>query len=85
MNILENITNQTSYYKRGLLTYTEMLENIIKIASDEMPRLIEIRKGNNGKWKVFSDRLYNKEEVNEVLESLNYNSMGYQFRAVMAK
>lgn len=84
-DIMEQINNQASYYTRGLLTYTEMLQNIIGIAEKEMPRLIEVRKGNKGKWKTFSETHYTKEEAENILESLNYNSMGYQFRAVSAK
>lgn len=84
MNILEKINDQYSYYMRGLLTNSEMLENIIKIATDELPRRIECRKGNKGKWRIFSDKLYTIEEAAEILEVLNYNSMGYEYRAAIA-
>ena len=85
MDIHERIDLQFASYRRGLLTNTEMLENIIQIATDAMPRRIECRKGNNGKWKPFSWTLYNADEVGAVLDSLIDNTLGYQFRAVLAK
>ena len=85
MDIQERINLQFASYRRGLLTNCEMLENIIKIATDAMPRRIECRKGNNGKWKPFSYTLYDASEVGGVLDSLIDNTLGYQFRAVIAK
>lgn len=85
MDILENISKQHGYYMRGLLTYTEMVQNIMELAQAEMPRRIETRRGKSGKWRPFNDKLYSLDEINALLETLNYNSMGYEFRAVMAK
>ena len=85
MDIIENINKQNSYYMRGLLTYTEMLQNIADLVQAEMPRRIEARKGSSGKWRAFNDKLYSMKEAAEALEILNYNSMGYQFRTVLAK
>jgi len=81
IDILEQINNQHSYYIRGLLTYSEMLENIIRIAEDEKPRRIEYRHGNRGSWKPFNDNIYTKEEAADVLKTLEYNSLGLTFRA----
>lgn len=83
MDLQEKINNQFNYYRRGLLTWSEALENIEKMIDDEKYRRIECRKGR-GKWKTFSDKLYSKEEAADVLESLNYCSLGYEFRAIIA-
>ena len=84
MDILENITNQVNNYKRGLITNTEMIRGIINICYDEMPRMIEYRKGNKGNYSLFSDRYYTKEEAAKVLEEMNYNTAGLEFRAILA-
>jgi len=81
-NILEEITKQEAYYRRGLLTYTEMLDNIIRIADEEKPRRIEYRKNNRGSWKPFDDILYTKKEAAELIERLSYNNIGLRFRAI---
>lgn len=83
MDIIENIIKQSEYYKRGLLTYTEMLKNISDIVEDERPRAIECRKGLTGKWRTFTDKYYTKNEAIEALEILNYNSLGYQFKITL--
>ena len=85
MDIIDNIISQGSYYRRGLLTYSEMLQNISDIVQDEMPRIIECRKGSTGKWHAFSDKQYTKTEATEALEVLNYNALGYQFRITLAR
>lgn len=84
MDLIENINKQNEYYMIGLLTYTEMLQNIADLVQAEMPRRIEAR-GKSGKWRPFNDKLYSLKEADEALEILNFNSMGYEFRAVLAK
>ena len=83
MNIQEQekINNQFNYYRRGLLTWSEALENIEKIIDDAKYRRIEYRNGR-GKWKALSDKLYSKEESAAVLESLE--GCAFEFRAVIA-
>ena len=81
-DILEQINNQEAYYRRGLITYTETLDNIIRIAEDEKPRRIEYRKGNRGSWKPFDDVLYTKQEAADLIERLSYNNLGLWFRAI---
>ena len=81
-DIIEEITKQEAFYRRGLLTYTEMLDNIIKIAEDEKPRRIEYRNGSRGSWKPFDDILYTKQEADELIERLSYNNIGLRFRAI---
>lgn len=84
MDFITNINNQYSHWSKGLITYTEMLQSISQIVENEMPRRIEYRKGKKGAWKVFTDVLYTKEESADELERLSYNTLGLEFRAVMA-
>lgn len=81
MDLLENINNQYNHYRRGLLTYSEMLDNIIKIAENEKPRSIEYRNGSRGSWKPFDDVLYTKQEADDLIERLSHNNLGLTFRA----
>ena len=86
MTLQENINKQFDYYKRGLLTHQEMLENIIKAAEDEKPRKIEYRKGKTD-WKPVSDTLYSKnaaEEAIKILWTFENCTIADEFRIVIA-
>lgn len=85
MDFIENINKQYEYYMRGLLTNTEMLQNIANLVQAEMPRRIEARRGKSGRWRPLNDKLYSQKEADEALEILDFNSLGYEFRAVLAK
>lgn len=86
MTLQENINKQFDYYKQGLLTHQEMLENITKLAEDDMPRKIEYRKGK-GDWKPVSDTLYSKNAAQETIKALwtfENCTIADEFRVVIA-
>ena len=86
MTLQDAINNQFEYYTKGLLTHQEMLQNIVKLAEDDMPRKIEYRKGK-GDWKPVSDTLYSKDAAKDVIKALwtfENCTIADEFRAVIA-
>jgi hypothetical protein len=80
MNLLENITLQYEYFKKGLLTYNEMLNGIIKLAEAEKSYIIEYKAAKNKPWKPFTDTFYSLAEAQAEVERISNNDAGFTFR-----
>ena len=58
-------------WKKGLITYGEAIDAIIKAEKESHNRyVIEYKSENNKKYHVFDDILYTKAEASEELERL---------------
>lgn len=80
MELIENINKQYEYYKRGLLTYDEMLNNIIRLAEEEKSYVIECKTSKGKPWKLFTDTFYSLSEVKEEIARISNNDAGIIFR-----
>ena len=78
MELMDNINKQHELWKKGMLTYTEMLNNIIQLAESEKDYVIEYKAGKT--WKRFSDIFYSLSEVKEEVARINNNDAGIVFR-----
>lgn len=80
MKLMEDINRQYDLWKKGMLTYSEMLNNIISLAETEKSYIIEYKALSGRKWKPLSDTIYNLSEAKEEIERLNGTDSGYAFR-----
>ena len=79
-DLFEEINNAHEHYKRGLLTYGEMLNRIITLAEEEKSHVIEYKTAKGRTWKEFSDIYYSKSEAEAEITRLNNNTAGLVFR-----
>lgn len=80
MGLMEDINRQHELYMKGMLTYSEMLNNIISLAEAEKSYIIEYKTLSSRKWKPLSDTIYTLLEAKEEIERLNGTDSGYAFR-----
>lgn len=81
MTLIQNINVEYEKYRKGLLTYGEMLDSIITLVENEKSYRIEY-KAIKGKWKTFTDTEYLLPEAKEEVERLNGNEIGLKFRYI---
>ena len=80
MKLMEDINRQYELWKKGMLTYSEMLNNIISLAEEEKSYIIEYKALSGRKWKPLCDTIYTLLEAKEEIERLNGTDSGYAFR-----
>lgn len=80
MDLMTNIFRQHDLYLKGMLTYGEMLNNIITLAEEEKSYVIEYKTSKGRTWKLFSDTFYSLKEAKEEIERINNNELGLIFR-----
>lgn len=80
MDLMTNICRQHDLYLKGLLTYGEMLNNIIQIAEEEKSYVIEYKTNKGRTWKLFSDTFYSLSEAKEEIDRISNNELGLIFR-----
>lgn len=80
MNLLNDITEKYMNYRNGLLTYSEMLDEIISLAENEKSYIIEYKANKRKTWKRFTDTIYTLTEVKAEIERINNNDAGIVFR-----
>lgn len=79
MDLMTNICRQHDLYLKGMLTYGEMLNNIIELAEAEKSYVIEY-KAKGKVWRRFTDTLYSLTEAKAEIERISVNDMGIIFR-----
>ena len=80
MNFIETVNHLYECYKKGLLTYNEMIDNVIQAAENEKSYVIEYKTSKGKPWRPFTDTLYNLTEVKEEIARISNNDAGILFR-----
>ena len=80
MQVIDDINKQYDFWKKGLLTYDEMLNNIIQLAENEKSYVIECKASKGRPWKLFTETIYTLTEAKEEIARISNNDAGIVFR-----
>ena len=87
MQVIDDINKQYDFWKKGLLTYNEMLNNIIQLAENEKSYVIEYKASKGRPWKLFTETIYTLTEAKEEIAIEAYKqaaiSLGHLVKQVV--